>query len=53
MVIAKVVYIGTQEADAHAFDRNPPAFRPYTADTESLIDARIIGAMKPSGFLIF
>lgn len=25
---------------------------PYTADTESLIDARIIEAMKPSGFLI-
>ncbi len=25
---------------------------PYAADTESLIDARIIGAMKPSAFLI-
>jgi D-2-hydroxyacid dehydrogenase (NADP+) len=25
---------------------------PYTADTESLVDARIIDAMKPSGFLI-
>lgn len=25
---------------------------PYTADTEALVDARIIDAMKPSGFLI-
>jgi D-2-hydroxyacid dehydrogenase (NADP+) len=25
---------------------------PYTTDTESLVDARIIDAMKPSGFLI-
>lgn len=46
------VYGRAQLAQAAAMADFLVLLVPYTSDTESLIDARIIEAMKPSGFLI-
>jgi D-2-hydroxyacid dehydrogenase (NADP+) len=48
----KGVYGRAQLAAAAAMADFLVLLVPYTADTESLIDARIIDAMKPSAFLI-